>query len=187
MTKRAGQVSLRVVPCPLSRANLFVSRIHRHHGPVTFGHSLAVLDDANLVRGVAIIGRPVGANRMTDGDLVAEVSRVATDGCANACSALYGAAARLAKAAGYSRIITYILDSEQGTSLKGAGWTQDPGWYGGQSWMNRPGRKDLHPVGPKGRWSLELHPYVKVRWPFSADDSQVALFEDDEIGGTSGA
>jgi hypothetical protein len=109
--------------------------------------------------------------------MILEVSRVATDGCPNACSALYGAAARLGKALGYSRIITYILDSEVGVSLRAAGWVQDPGSYGGVSWQNRPGRHDRNP-GPKGRWSLNLHPPVSVRWPVVVNNSQATLFEE---------
>jgi hypothetical protein len=106
---------------------------------------------------------------MKNGWLIAEVSRLATDGCPNACSILYAAAARAAKAMGYMRIITYIFETEPGTSLRGAGWTQDPGTYGGQTWANRPGRKDVNTV-PKGRWSLELNPSVDVNWP---DENQI--------------
>jgi hypothetical protein len=35
---------------------------------------------------------------------------------------LYSACARAAKALGYGRIITYILESESGTSLRASGW-----------------------------------------------------------------
>jgi hypothetical protein len=51
-----------------------------------------------------------------------ELTRLASDGCPNACSALYGAAWRATKALGYGRLITYILDSEPGVTLKAAGW-----------------------------------------------------------------
>lgn len=168
--KQAGQVRLRTVPCGIHIANAFIERIHRHHGPVPtapggYRYCIAVVDPDGEVRGVATIALPVGANRMAGGNLIAEVSRVATDGCPNACSALYGAAARSAKALGYTRIITYILDTESGTSVKAAGWTQDPGWYGGMTWKNRPGRNDGHPMGPKARWAMELNPAAEVNWP----------------------
>ena len=35
---------------------------------------------------------------------------------------------------GYSKIITYILESEDGTSLKASGWTKEADGVGGGSW-----------------------------------------------------
>jgi hypothetical protein len=63
-----------------------------------------------------------------------EVTRVATDGSANACSALYAAAWNAAKALGYRRLVTYTQQSESGASLRAAGWRvvaarpPRPGW-----------------------------------------------------------
>ena len=51
----------------------------------------------------------------------------------NAWSILFRAATRTAKAMGYRGIITYILKTEPGTSLKAAGWTCDGDTEGG-SW-----------------------------------------------------
>ncbi len=180
--RRNGQVSLRTVPCNITVANAFIDRIHRHHGPVPmapggYRYCIAVIDPEGEVRGVATIALPVGANRMAGGDLIAEVSRVATDGCSNACSALYGAAARSAKALGYTRIITYILDTESGTSVKAAGWRRDAGWFGGQTWKNHPrAGKDGHPVGPKARWGKDLNPAIDVRWPEVEGELTLPLF-----------
>ena len=70
--------------------------------------------------GVAIVGRPV--SRYLDDGLTLEVNRLCTDGTKNACSFLYGAAARAAKVLGYHRIVTYILDTESGVSLRASGW-----------------------------------------------------------------
>jgi hypothetical protein len=131
----------------LDEANAFVARLHRHHKPVV-GHLFslgAVLDD-ELV-GVAIVGRPV--SRMRDDGLTAEVTRLCTDGTRNACSFLYGASARAAFALGFRRIGTYILATEPGTSLTGAGWRLIGETKGG-SW-SRPsrGRTDKHPTEPK--------------------------------------
>ena len=67
-----------------------------------------------------MVGRPVA--RGNDNGMTLELTRLASDGCENACSCLYGAAWRAAKALGYARLITYILDSEPGTSLKASGW-----------------------------------------------------------------
>jgi hypothetical protein len=51
---------------------------------------------------------------------------------------LYAACWRAAKEMGYKQIITYILDSEKGISLKAAGW-KCLGKAGGLSW-NVPSR-----------------------------------------------
>ena len=94
---------------------------HRHHKPVPGAKfALAVSDESGTVRGVALVGRPVA--RQLDDGWTLEVNRVATDGCQNACSMLYGAARRVTFALGYRRLITYILDTEPGTSLRAAGF-----------------------------------------------------------------
>lgn len=69
----------------------------------------------------------------------------------------YGAAARAAKELGYKQIITYILKSEPGTSLKASGWTLDKEVHG-RSW-NTPARTrvDKHPTEDKTRWSKVLN------------------------------
>lgn len=105
----------------LKEANTYVEKHHRHHGRVV-GHkwSLAAYKDGRLC-GVAIVGRPTG--RYLDDGHTLEVTRLCTDGTRNACSALYSACARRAKREGYEKIITFILQSEPGTSLKAAGWT----------------------------------------------------------------
>ena len=146
-----SQPRLTVVPCELAEANAFVKQHHRHHVPVV-GHkfSIAVADDEGTVRGVAIVGRPT-ARRRQDGWTL-EVTRLATDGTSNACSALYAAAWRAAKAQGYRRLGTYILDSEPGTSLTAAGWHlvhSTPG----RSWdvPSRP-RVDKHPLQGRVLW-----------------------------------
>jgi hypothetical protein len=116
------QSKLAVVPCDFDEACVFVARHHRHHKPPV-GHkfSIAAADEAGLIRGVCIVGRPV--SRILDDGMTLEVTRLASDGCPNACSCLYGAAWRAAKALGYGRLITYILDTESGTTLKASGWT----------------------------------------------------------------
>ena len=120
--------NLIIRPIILREANAYVAQHHRHNMP-TNGHkwSLACYD-GNRLCGVAIAGQPV--SRLMDDGLTIEVRRVCTDGTYNACSILYGACARVAKAMGYRRIITYTLVSEPGTSLKASGWTScgEAGW-----------------------------------------------------------
>lgn len=112
--------------------------------------------------GVAIVGRPV--SRRLDDRLTLEVTRVATDGTPNACSALYGACARAAREMGYARIVTYTLAEEPGTSLRAAGWERD-GESPGGSWSkpSRPRPRDVtlfgearDTTGPKVRWLKRL-------------------------------
>ena len=140
-------MALQLAPISFDDAADFVRRHHRHHTPPV-GHkfSIAALDDGELV-GVVIVGRPV-ARRRDDGKTL-EVTRLCTVGAKNACSLLYGAAARAAFALGYSRIGTYILKRETGASLAAAGWkliAETPG----RSWSvpSRP-REDRHPLEPK--------------------------------------
>lgn len=137
----------------LHEANAFVKAHHRHHTPVV-GHLFslgAALD--NRIVGVVIVGRPV--SRMRDDGMTAEVTRLCTDGTRNACSFLYGAAARAAFALGYMKIGTYILKDEPGTSLVAAGWRLI-GERGGGSWSvpSRP-RVDKHPLQKKLLFELE--------------------------------
>lgn len=145
---------LRLAHIELKAANDFVQRMHRHHKPV-MGHrfSLSCVEDGRLC-GVAIVGRPVA--RMIDQSQTVEVLRCCTDGTHNACSFLYGACRRAAKALGYQRIITYVLESEPGTSLRAAGWRCCYTTAGG-SW-NSPGRPrtDAAPTTPKKLFDVDL-------------------------------
>ena len=155
---------LEVRPITLREANKYVAENHRHNLPVA-GHKFSiacyeVCGDTNRLCGVAIAGRPV-ARRLDDG-LTIEILRVCTDGTYNACSVLYGACARAARAMGYRRVVTYTLASEPGTSLKAAGFTFD-GEAGGLSWdvPSRPrevsqmtlfGEERKYPDEKKVRW-----------------------------------
>jgi hypothetical protein len=139
-------------PIDLSEANAFVEQHHRHHKKVV-GHkfSIGAVKDDKIV-GVVIVGRPVSRHR--DDGLTLEVTRLCTDGTRNACSFLYGAAARAAFALGYKRIGTYILASEPGASLSAANWRMISETKG-RSWSvpSRP-RVDKHPLGPRTLWQL---------------------------------
>lgn len=149
-------MSLHIRPLTLAQANAAVSQWHRHHKPA-LGHrfSVGVFDEAGM-HGAAIVGRPVGGGPQQY--VIAEVTRLTTDGTYNACSMLYGACARTAKAMGFLWIQTFILADEPGTSLRAAGWKYDGlshpiGWDNG----NRP-RNDVPAEGRrKQRWRLVLN------------------------------
>jgi hypothetical protein len=104
----------------LREANAYVEAHHRHSNPVRgmkFALGAALSD--TLV-GVAIVGRPV-ARHLQDGWTL-EVLRVCTMGERNACSFLYGASWRAARALGYRKLVSYTLASESGSSLRASGW-----------------------------------------------------------------
>ena len=129
---------MEAIPLELKEANAFVEKLHRHHEPVyrdkfRFG----CIDDNGELHGVIQLARPV--SRVLDDGKTIEVVRLCSDGTYNVCSFLYSRAARIAKELGYKHIITYILESENGISLKAAGWILENISCGGGSW-NRPSR-----------------------------------------------
>lgn len=149
---------LRLKPITLREANEYVKLRHRHHKPVA-GHkfSIGCEADGRLV-GVIIAGRPV--SRYLDDGKTLEVTRLCTDGTKNACSFLYAAAARAASAMGYDRIITYTLDTEDGASLRAAGWTCQ-GKAGGLCWTGkRKPEKPQYPAQMKLRYEKTLRKEV---------------------------
>lgn len=146
---------MKVIPLELKDANKFVAALHRHHPPV-YRDKVRIGAQLNgRLIGVAQLGRPVARN-LDDGKTL-EVTRLCTDGTPNCCSFLYGKAARLAKDLGYERVITYILATEPGTSLKAAGWHKEADTAGG-TWNcpSRP-RNTKAPTGKKQRWAKELY------------------------------
>lgn len=144
-------MKLRIVPLKLSEANAFVAAEHRHHKPVV-GHrfSIGCASGERLV-GAAIVGRPVA--RSFDDGVTAEVTRLVTDGTPNACSMLYAASWRAWRAMGGHRLITYILASEPGTSLRAAGWQE---LYTTRNrpkgWDTPARRRESGPQEPKTLW-----------------------------------
>ena len=129
-------MSLIITPISFAEANAFVSANHRHHKSVPGAKFCIAASSGDVVHGVAIVGRPVA--RGNDDGWTLEVVRCCTDGTRNACSMLYGAAWRAAKALGYLKLITYTLPEEGGGSLRGAGWRLI-GNRGGGNW-NTPSR-----------------------------------------------
>jgi hypothetical protein len=113
---------LATAPIGFAEAAAFVRKHHRHHTPPA-GHKFSIAAMAGEhLVGVVIVGRPV-ARRRDDGRTL-EVTR----------------------------LCTYTLKSEPGTSLRAAGWrliAETPG----KSWSvpSRP-RADKHPIEPKLLW-----------------------------------
>ena len=153
---------MKAIPLELKEANAFVEQLHRHHKPVHRDKfRIGCLDDNDNLCGVIQLARPV--SRCLDDGLTIEAVRCCTDGTYNACSFLYSRAARIAKEMGYSKIITYILSEEQGTSLKASGWECEAVDVGGGTW-DRPSRprelmcdgKAKYSTSKKQRWKKDL-------------------------------
>lgn len=141
---------IEAVPLELKVANEFVSILHRHHDPVYRDKfRVGALHNGRLV-GVVQVGRPV--SRMLDDGKTVEVVRLCTDGTKDVCSFLYSRAARIAKEMGYEKIITYILCTETGASLRACGWIEEATTSGGH--WSRPSRKrdTTAPTEPKKRF-----------------------------------
>lgn len=167
-----------VVPLTLPRANRFIAQYHRHHGVLPGGFAwwaCGAVANGRLV-GVALAGRPT--NRNNDDGQTVEVQRCATDGTPNACSALYGACARAARAIGSARIITYTLDSETGASLRGSGWVRESD--GIQSWWTHEGsRKGAvdrpHMRETKVRWAKHFRSPIAIEQGLEVEDSKCQM------------
>jgi hypothetical protein len=135
----------------LRAARAFVKGYHRHAPNIQGGlFAVSVAINGRTV-GVAIVGLPV-ARMLQDGATV-EIRRVCTDGTPNACSFLYRVCVRVANAMGYRRVLTYTLERESGSSLRGAGFVVTKRTRA-ESW-DRPSReRSSQPLEHKLRWEL---------------------------------
>ena len=129
---------LYAVPLELREANDFVATLHRHHDPVYRDKFRVGAEKNGELVGVVQVGGPV--SRTLDDGKTVEVTRLCANSARNVCSFLYGKGAKIAQEMGYSKIITYILQSEPGVSLKAAGWTLEDPSCGGGNW-SCPSRK----------------------------------------------
>lgn len=137
-------------PITFREASEYINKYHRHHkATVGCKFCVCVKDENDQIHGVAVCGRPV--SRRLDDAYTLEVNRVCTDGYRNACSMLYGACIRIAKAMGYRKVITYTLKSEDGASLRASNFTCD-GEAGGLRWTGDRNRGQDIPAEMKTRW-----------------------------------
>jgi hypothetical protein len=141
--------------CPMTHreALAYVAAHHRHSVPprgMVFALGAA---KGESLEGVAIVGRPV--NRVLQDGWTLEVLRLCTpseDAERNACSFLYAASWRAARALGWRKLVTYTRTDEAGTSLIAAGW-RVVGEVTARSWDTpvRP-RDDRDERVPRLRW-----------------------------------
>jgi hypothetical protein len=153
MTEKPA-VKIKAAPISLKAAADYISANHRHHQPLKIDKYRLAAVIGGCIAGVVQVGRP--ASRMLDDGKTLEVARMCTNGGRNVCSFLYSRAARIAKELGYEKIITYILGSEPGDSLRASGWHKEAD-IKGKSWNcpSRP-RADKHPLCGKQRWAKYL-------------------------------
>jgi len=148
---------MKIIPITYSQASDFINKYHRHHSAsqgCKFCIGL-VGGDNNLI-GVAICGRPVA--RKLDNGLTCEINRLCTLGDKNACSMLYGACCRVAKAMGYKKIITYILESESGISLKASNFILEEENCGGKNWTANRVQKEIKQITIFGEEIIKKQP-----------------------------
>ncbi|MDQ2729778.1 MAG: hypothetical protein M3Y91_18395 [Actinomycetota bacterium] len=164
MTAARPACSLQLVPVTLAEAKRFVGCHHRHAlPPVTWRFGVGVDSDGGLA-GVGMAGNPTARKLAQADPYPIEIVRVTVVDAANACSMLYAALCRAARALGYRRAITYTLATEPGTSLRAAGFTLAAELPTSRGW-DQPSRHryqcDLFgnartPEGPKRRWERRL-------------------------------
>lgn len=158
---------IKAKPLSLSEARDYINTNHRHHQAAKVDkYRVGAEVDGRLV-GVVQVGRPV--SRVLDDGETLEVLRLCSDGTRDVCSFLYSRAARIAKELGYKRIITYILETENGASLRASGWRLEAADVGGKTW-DTPSRprslyeeqislfenRPKYPTCKKQRWSKQL-------------------------------
>ena len=153
---------LTIEPVSFADMRAFVRRYHVHcDPPVTWRFGAAILNGGTRI-GVVSVGNPVAKGFM--GRNWVEVNRLcvrrdlAPQLSWNACSQLYGFAAKEAARRGFAKIITYTRIDEPGTSLKAAGWTRE-GRCRGHGWNSRRRpRSNRNGWIDKFRWSRLLQP-----------------------------
>jgi hypothetical protein len=155
---------LRTLPIPVKRAQAWNRRVHRRLKAVQGGMWAIVVLRGDAFVGTAIVGRPNARKLDAQGKeapqpalQVLRVACVPDEGACGhkgACSMLYGAVARAARAMGALDLWTYIHDDESGVSLVAAGWIRDDRHDSKGGSYDRPSRARRPPVeaGPKVRW-----------------------------------
>lgn len=145
---------LAAVPMSITEACEFVLNHHRHcKAPQGAKFAIGATDGLRLV-GVAIAGRPV-ARHLDDGDTL-EILRVCVlpDATKGTNSFLYSRVWRIWQLMGGRRCVTYTLESESGSSLRGAGWTVVGQSRAHNGWRRSGRERDWQPVygQQKLRW-----------------------------------
>ena len=154
---------MKIIPITYKQASDFVNMYHRHHSASQGCKFCIGVQDNDKLVGVAMCGRPV--SRKLDDGFTLEINRVCTLGQKNACSMLYGACCRIAKNMGYRKVITYLLESENGASVKASNFVYD-GIAGGVNWTSERVQKEIKIYTLLGEEIIKKRPpeEMKTRW-----------------------
>lgn len=150
--------TMTAVPITLEKAREYVKKHHRHCAAPRFHKfsvCLKVADESEEI-GVAIASTPKARYQM-DGRTL-EINRCCADPrYADACSNLLARVVRIGREMGYTRFLTYTLESESGSSLRAVGFQQDGFVSSSSSWDSPSRKRDVtdYPEGLKVRWVLE--------------------------------
>ena len=161
---RFGRAWGDIVVAPLARkgrknnVNAFLRLVHRHCGPVTGWSDAIAIRDGICVFGLLLLSYPK-ARGIDDGETL-EVNRLAlmSGTPKNIASQLLGRAERIAKAKGFTRLISYTLASEEGVSYSAAGWPLDDHRTTSRQWATPSRRRNLLDEG------LPIMEQDKLRW-----------------------
>jgi hypothetical protein len=148
-------------PITIKQANEFIKQFHRHHRPTIRNSgrwAIAAIDGDDKIVGVAIAGNPVSATMM-DGYTI-EITRLCVQEGApkGTCSFLLSRCCNIWKIMGGKRVITYTLDSESGSSLRGAGWQLSGIVKPHRRWQNKTKSDGIK------RDDLKIYELSKKRW-----------------------
>jgi hypothetical protein len=151
-----------IAPCTIRAAIKKVKECHRHLPDLQGGLFAAmVVGPAGECLGVAVFGNPSRVWQNTGRGVITRCA--AQEGlprvgehAAPACTMLYGALCRAAKALGYREAWTYTLPHETGRSLKGAGFIDMGMTDGGEHDRKSRRRKPAVNSEPKRRWLRRL-------------------------------
>lgn len=165
---------LRLQPVTYEEAAAFVRDKHRHHIPQPiWKFGVGVVSDLGL-HGVVMVGRPV--SRALDDGWTLEVSRCCTDSTPHVASKLYAAVWRAARSLGYTRMVTYTLDTELGASLRAAGWERQTR-VAARQWDTPSRRREYKPIRDRWRWSigdLSKQP-ARIQYEQPQSDKQIPI------------
>lgn len=161
---KADVLPLYLRPWTVKQALPFVAQVHRRQPRIQGAlWAVSVRRDAEVV-GCALVGHPARV-WMHDHAILCVLRVAVVEGVPNACSMLYGACSKAARAMGADGLVTYTHLDESGHSLRVSGWVRDKQTDGGEwSRPSRPRRQvvDSQPKVPWwAPWSIRAKEILK--------------------------
>lgn len=146
--------ALRLRPWRVRRfeALAFVAQVHRRLPKVQGAMWCVSVREGDDIVGVALVGWPSQEQTSDEMDMLRVLRVAVKPGYQNACSMLYGAAWRAARAMGVTSMDTHTHLDEPGTSLVASGWTDGGLTDGGEHARKSRPRKAAVDPRPKRRW-----------------------------------